>query len=117
MGLQSGIEANLHAVRAIWPQSAGWTEDKAAEEEEDGDLSGDATLQNRVRAKGVLPPGIDPGAAEEAEFSRYEPGTGFGSALFDARNGFNKINRYLMLWNIAHGWNRASRFAFNQYQH
>ncbi len=26
-GLRSGIEANLHAVRAIWPQSAGWTED------------------------------------------------------------------------------------------
>jgi hypothetical protein len=24
-------------------------------------------------------------------------GTGFGSALFDARNGFNELNRYLML--------------------
>jgi hypothetical protein len=55
-GLQSGIEANLHAVWAIWPQLAGWNEDKAAEEEEDGNLSGNATLQNRVRAKGVLPP-------------------------------------------------------------
>jgi hypothetical protein len=26
-GLRSGIEANLHAVRAIWPQSAGWSEE------------------------------------------------------------------------------------------
>jgi hypothetical protein len=25
-GLRSGIEANLHAVRAIWPHSAGWSE-------------------------------------------------------------------------------------------
>ncbi len=27
-GLQSGIKANLHAVRAIWPQSAGWLHDR-----------------------------------------------------------------------------------------
>jgi hypothetical protein len=30
--LRSGIKANLHTVWAIWPQSAGWTEDGAAEE-------------------------------------------------------------------------------------
>jgi hypothetical protein len=101
-GLRSGIQANLHAVQAIWPQSAGWTKDKAAEEEEDGNLSGDASLWNCVCAEGVLPPGINPGAAEEPEYSCYEPGTGFGSALFDARKGFNEINRYLMLWNVAH---------------
>ncbi len=29
-GLQSGIEANLHAVRAIWPQSAGWLHDSGS---------------------------------------------------------------------------------------
>jgi hypothetical protein len=63
------------------------------------------------------PPGINPGAAEEAEFSRYKPGTGFGSALCDACNGFNEINCSLMLWNVAHRWNRASRFAFNRYRH
>jgi hypothetical protein len=116
-GLRSGIEANLHAVWAIWPQLAGWTEDKAAEEEEDGDLSGDAALQNCVRAEGVLAPGIDPGPAEDASFSRYEPGTGFGSALIDACNGFNKLNRYLMLWNLAHRWNQVSQFVSNQYRH
>ena len=33
-GLPSGIEANLHAVRAIWPQSAGWTHDNGVEEDE-----------------------------------------------------------------------------------
>jgi hypothetical protein len=91
-GLRSGIEANLHAVRAIWPQSAGWTEDGASEEEDDGDLSSDTTLRSRIRAEGVLAPGIVPGAAEDATFFRYEPETGFGTALFDAHNGFNEIN-------------------------
>ena len=63
------------------------------------------------------PPGTDPGAAEDATFSRYEPETCFGSALFDARNGFNEISRYLMLLNVAHRWNWGSRFASNKYWH
>jgi hypothetical protein len=33
-GLQSGIEANLHAVRAIWLQLDGWTEDLGVEEDD-----------------------------------------------------------------------------------
>jgi hypothetical protein len=65
----------------------------------------------------MLAPGIDPGAVEDASFSRYKPGTGFGSALIYACNGFNELNRYLMLWNVAHRWNQMSRFAFNQYRH
>jgi hypothetical protein len=80
VGLQSAIKANLHAVWAIWPQSAGWTKDGAAEEEEDGDLPSNATLQNPVRAKGVLAPGVNPGATADASFSCYKPGTGFSSA-------------------------------------
>ncbi len=116
-GLRSGIEANLHAVQAIWPQSAGWTKDGASEEEDDGDPSSDVSLRNCICATGVLTPGVDLGAAEDASFSRYKPGTGFGSDLFDARNGFNELNRYLMLWNVAHRWNRGSRFAFNRYRH
>ncbi|KAL3815266.1 hypothetical protein ACHAXA_001878 [Cyclostephanos tholiformis] len=108
-GLRSGIEANLHAVQAIWSQSAGWTEDGASEEEDDGDPSSDATLRSCIRAESVLTPGTDPGAAEDATFSRYKPETGFGTALFDARKGFNEINQYLMLWNVAHRWNQGSR--------
>ncbi len=65
----------------------------------------------------MLRPGIDPGAAEDNSNCRYKEGTGYGSALFDARNGFNELNRYLMLWNVAHLWNRGSRFAFNRYRH
>jgi hypothetical protein len=65
----------------------------------------------------MLGPGIDPGAAEDDSHFRYEEGTGFGPALFDVRNGFNELNCYLMLWNVAHLWNRGSRFAFNRYWH
>jgi hypothetical protein len=47
-------------------------------------------------------PRVDPGADADVSHSRYEEGTGLCSALFKARNGFNKLNRYLMLWNVAH---------------
>jgi hypothetical protein len=50
----------------------------------------------------------DPGEAEDDSYSRYTADSGFGSALFDARNAFNELNRYLMLWNVAHLWNRGS---------
>ena len=88
------------------------------EEEEDGDPQVNATLRH-VRAEGLLDPNVDPGAAEDDRHSRFEAGTGFGSALFYARNGFNDLNRYLMLWNVAHLWlwNQGSRFAFNRYRH
>jgi hypothetical protein len=93
------------------PQSAGWTEDSGVvEEEEDGDPQENVTLR-RVRAEGLLGPNVDPGTAEDDCRSRYEPGTGFSSALFDARNGFNELNRY------CHLWNQGSRFAFNHYWH
>ncbi len=82
-GLRSGIKANLHTVRAIWPQSAGWTAD-LGEEEDDGDQEALA-LHRQVRPEGMLGPGIDPGVAEDDSHSRYEEGMGFGSALFDAR--------------------------------
>ena len=59
-------------------------------------------------------PVVDPGAAEDNHHSRYEWGTGFGSALFDACKVFNKLNQYLMLWNVTNLWNCGSLFAFNR---
>ena len=70
----------------------------------DGDPQVTATLRC-VPAAGLLDPTVNPGAAEDDRHSCYEAGTGFGAALFDARNGFNELNRYLMLWNVAHLWN------------
>ena len=59
----------------------------------------------------------DPGAAETTPLSRWEADVGFGAGLYDAENAFQKLNRYLMLWNAGHLWNKASRFLFNRYRH
>ena len=54
---------------------------------------------------------MDPGAAEDDRYSRYGAGTGFGSALFDARNGFNELNRYLHWFHLCmqNAWQYVQR--------
>ena len=37
--------------------------------------------------------------------------------LGDAKNGFNLLNRYAMLWTVRHKWPAGSRFALNCYRH
>ncbi len=37
--------------------------------------------------------------------------------LVDARNGFNELSRYAMLWTARHHWPKGARFAFNCYRH
>ena len=37
--------------------------------------------------------------------------------LVDARNGFNKLSRLAMLWNVQHRWPSRARFLFNCYMH
>ncbi len=122
-GLQSGIEANLHAVQAIWPQSAGWMHDAGEVDERDGEeLAGDADGDGNGAVADLVVVAnrnlnVDTGVDEDVSNSRYTPHTGFGTTLFDAHNAFNELNRYLMLWNVAHLWNHGSRFAFNRYRH
>ena len=113
-GLRSGIEASLHAVRAIWPQSAGWLDEQASgfDDSDGGEEEGAGNANIATND-----PRINREAEEDTPHSQYTPGTGFGTALFDARNAFQELNRYLMLWNVAHLWPRGSRFAFNRYRH
>ena len=40
-----------------------------------------------------------------------------GTTLVDARNGFNKLSRLVILWTVQHRWLAGARFAFNCYQH
>ena len=35
----------------------------------------------------------------------------------DARNGFNKLSRLVMLWTVRHRWPVGASFAFNFYRH
>jgi hypothetical protein len=89
-GLRAGIEGNLHAVRAIWPQSAGW-------EHDGGEVT--ATLPATEGTSMAVIRATDPDEAAVVSRSRYVLDSGFGIALFDAKNGFNEVNRYLMLCN------------------
>jgi hypothetical protein len=58
-------------------------------------------------------PTTDPGKAVDTSCLHYVLDSSFGTALFDAKNCFNKVNRYLMLWTTAHRWTKTSWFAFN----
>jgi len=44
----------------------------------------------------------DPGEAKDVSRLCYVPDSGFRTALFDTKNGFNEVNRYLMLWTATH---------------
>ncbi len=107
-GLRARIEGNLHAVCAVWPQSAGW-------ERNDGEMT--APLPATEGTSMAVIRETNPGKAADVSRLCYVPDSGFGTALFDAKNGFNEVNQYLMLWTAAHCWTRASRFAFNRYCH
>ena len=120
-GLPSGIEGNLHAVRAVWPESAGWNFDEGAESATGNDMFEQLVeaTENMLAGAPVIPSqeSQDPGVAEHTADSRYEPNAGFGTALVDAANCFNNLNRYLVLWQCFHRWHKGSRFAFNRYRH
>ena len=60
---------------------------------------------------------MDPCLSEDTPWSAFTPETGFGACLIDADNAFQRINRYLMLWNMFHRWHIVSRLAFNRYRH
>ncbi len=40
-----------------------------------------------------------------------------GLTLVDARNGFNELSCYAVLWTARHRWPKGLRFAFNCYRH
>ena len=61
---------------------------------------------------------------EEAEMRAKEGAQGgeenmgpMVSLLIDARNGFNELNWYGMLWTHRYRWARGSRFLFKCYHH
>jgi hypothetical protein len=63
--------------------------------------------------------GEDPPWTAEAEGDQWEECVDRpeGLTLVDARNGFNKLSRYAMLWTARHRWPKGARFAFNCYRH
>ena len=47
----------------------------------------------------------------------YIPESGYGLLLVDARNAFNELNRYNMLWEVYHRCPPLAKIAFNRYRH
>ena len=37
--------------------------------------------------------------------------------IIDARNGFNDLRRFVIMWTVRHYWPAGARFAFNFYRH
>ena len=125
-GTRAGIEGNLHAVRAIWPQLSGWTIEGDGSLVEENEAATTILTQPHGKAppdpkagtsRATNDPMIDLGADPDITRSRFEEGVGFRQALFDSDNVFNRANRYLLLWNVRHRWNKASQFVFNRYHH
>jgi hypothetical protein len=68
-GLRAGIEGNLHAVRAVWPQSAGW------------ECNGGEVTAPQLATKGTsmaVIPTMDPGEAADTSCLCYMLNSGFG---------------------------------------
>ena len=134
-GLEAGIEGALHAVR-----------EATAEEMVFEDWEVDDAIWRREAVEGEIPPWerveeeededgeeedeeIDPDAevgVNAAEEEEETQAAGFGDAeddgpmvsvAIDARNGFNALRRYAMLWTCRHPWAKGSRFLFNCYRH
>ena len=53
---------------------------------------------------------------EEMEAQKVKT-LGKHALLVDACNGFNELNRRVMLWTVRYKWPAASRFVFNCYRH
>ncbi len=60
----------------------------------------------------------DPTWIAEAEGDLWELEDGSeGLTLVDARNGFNELSCYLMLWTMRHRWPKGTQFSFICYKH
>jgi hypothetical protein len=104
-GLEAGIEGALHAVR-IRAETNGSMQFRAGEIDDE--------LWELEREEGEDPSWI--AAAEEGLQGESEYGPE-GLTLVDARNGFNELSCYAMLWTARHHRPKGARFAFNCYRH
>ena len=84
-----------------------WALDSREKDKEEGGVVGAGILTD--------PDIDDPGTTEDQFHSHYESDTGFGCAFFVSRNGFNKHNSYLEMWNVRHRWPIGSWFAFDRH--
>ncbi len=142
-GLQAGIEGATHAMLDVFPELAGWlnmqkaatnseTEKGDGEDETDGDGVDDSVMDGSRKIEEPMadasteeasteppppPPFPEYPIQPDTENSHYIPGSGYGLLLVDARNAFNELNRYNMLWEVYHRCPPLAKIAFNRYRH
>ena len=141
-GLQAGIEGATHAMLDVFPELAGWlnmqkaatnseTEKGDGEDETDGDGVDDSVMDGSRKIEEPVadvsketsteppppPPFPEYPIQPDTENSQYIPGSGYGLLLVDARNAFNELNRYNMLWEVYHRCPPLAKIAFNRYRH
>jgi hypothetical protein len=104
-GLEAGIEGALHAVR-LRAETNESMQFRAREIDDE--------LWEDEREEGEDPPWIAEAEGDPRGETEYGPE---GLTLVDARNGFNELSRYAMLWIARHRWPKGARFAFNCYRH
>jgi hypothetical protein len=104
-GLEAGIEGALHVMRLL-AEMNGSMQFCAREIDDD--------LWDIEREEGKDLPWV--AKAEGGARGELDDGPE-GLTLVDARNGFNKLSCYAMLWTARHRWPKGARFAFNCYRH
>jgi hypothetical protein len=105
-GLEAGIKGALHLVR-LRAMTYGSMLFHAGEIDDD-------LWELKEMEEGEDPPWTAEAEGDQQEECVDGPE---GLTLVDARNGFNKLSRYAMLWTARHRWPKGARFAFNCYRH
>ncbi len=100
-GLEASIDGALHAVR-LRAETNKLMQFRAGEINDE--------LWEVERKEGEDPPWIAEAEGDLQGKLEYGPE---GLTLVDARNGFNELSPYLMLWTARHRWPKGARFAFN----
>ena len=116
-GMEAGIEGGIACVLKHVKTMSGKTNyvDGSVEEAE---LDGTAEEEEAPAATAAEPTDDAelPGTQEFPEEEEHEDGP-VVTDLVDANNGFNRLNRYAMLWTVRHRWPSMARFIFNMHRH
>ena len=110
--LEAGIEGAINA--SIQCATANNTMTFPEEESHNAAVMDDPPPHTKPPNPSTQTPVNTPNAAVVQPHTQPDPEVHF---LTDARNGFGKLSRMAMLWEVQHRWPAGLRFAHNLYRH